>query len=172
MNNEIRKTLESSFVEEMTEFSEKTDQKERITNLKIASVVLKMLKEDGDAKLDSMNREERNLIERKKLTLDRSRLNFEKKKFAIDHEMEEAKLALAIKQFELERDRIDFERNKQKEAKNQARLETFAKIGIAVLSLVPAVLSFVGGMFALKLEYHDMGRTPSAFKDFMRNVKN
>lgn len=41
--------------------------------------------------------------------------------------------------------------------------------GIKIASVIfPAALYFTGMMFSLKLEYNDMGRTPGAFKDFLK----
>lgn len=172
MNNEIRQILEDSLTDEMSSFKVASDPKDKLTDLKLAAVMLKMLKEDEESKTEEQNRSARLLLDQKKLSLDRSRLNFEKEKHANEHALETAKLALQSQQIKLDKERFEFEKQKQKETVNQSRFETISKIGIALLGLVPAVLSFIGGVMALKLEYNDMGRTPSLFKDFMHNVKN
>ncbi len=59
--------------------------------------------------------------------------------------------------------------SKSAEDDKKAKRDRFIDLGLKVASIViPASLYFAGMIMSMKLEYIDNGRTPGAFKDFIK----
>lgn len=59
--------------------------------------------------------------------------------------------------------------NKSTEDDKKAKRDRFIDLGLKVAGIViPASLYFVGMIMSMKLEYVDNGRTPGAFRDFIK----
>lgn len=172
MKDTIQTDLETALENEISSFKSETDPKISIGHLKLATVISKLIRDEAAQQADELNRQERLTLDKEKLKLERSKFNWEKKKVTFEQQLEAQKLQLSVRQYDLEQEKLRFEMEKQLETRKSARLDAYTKWILAGVALVPALLSFAGGMMALKLEYHDMGRTPSSFKDFMRGVKN
>jgi len=172
MNDKTKTELDTALESEISDYQSETDPKVKVGHLKLATVIAKLIRDDESQQADEQNRQERLTLDKEKLKLERSKFNFEKKKLQFEQEIEVRKIDLMVQQHDLEKAKLQFEMQKQLETRKSAKWETYSKWILAAAGLVPAILAFTGGMMALKLEYHDMGRTPSSFKDFMRGVKN
>lgn len=59
--------------------------------------------------------------------------------------------------------------SKSAENDKKAKRDRFIDLGLKVAGIViPASLYFIGMIMSMKLEYVDNGRTPGAFKDFIK----
>lgn len=172
MNDTIQTELETALESEVSDYQSETDLKLKVGHLKLATVIAKLIRDEQTQQADEQNRQERLALDQEKLKLERSKFNFEKKKFQFEQELETQKVNLSVQQHDLERAKLEFEMQRQLETRKSAKWEIYSKWILAAAGLIPAILAFTGGMMALKLEYRDMGRTPSSFKDFMRGVKN
>lgn len=170
MKDAIQTKLETALESEVTSYTNEPDAKVKVGHLKLASVIAKMIRDEETQKADEKNREERLSLDKEKLKFEKSKFNFEKTKYKFEQEVEAQKIALSIQEQELEKLKLEFEKSKQLEAKKAARVDIAVKCALAGVALIPPILAFVGGIMTLKLEYNDMGRTPSTFKDFMRKI--
>lgn len=170
MKDTIQTELETALESEVTSYNIEPDAKVKLGHLKLASVIAKMIRDEETQEADEQNRQERLQLDKEKFKLEKSKFNFEKSKQSFEQEIEAQKIALSTQQQELEKSKLEFERSKQAEAKKSAKVDVAVKCALAGVALIPPILAFVGGIMTLKLEYNDMGRTPSTFKDFMRKI--
>lgn len=170
MRDNIQIELETALENEVASYNLETDAKVKLDHLKRAAVIEKLLRDKTTQEADEQNRKERLELDQDKFKLDKSKFNFEKSKQSFEQEIEARKIDLAAQQHELDKSKFEFEKSKQADAKKSAKVDVAVKCILAGAALVPSILAFVGGILTLKLEYNDMGRTPSTFKDFMRKI--
>lgn len=171
MSKNIRKELTSCLEQDIESYNNETDLKLKYGRVKIVKEVSEILRNERLTDSEERNKKERLLLDKEKLALEQQRFEFEKEKTIRQLKIDEDRLKLDNKKLELDEQELIFEKEKTKTEERNAIIETGTKIFVTILGLAPAVLYFAGSMIGYKLEYLDMGRTPSSTKDFLRKLK-
>lgn len=92
-------------------------------------------------------------------------LEEDKRKTLKAESLQEKELSLREKEVSLREKEV----SKSAEDEKKAKRDRFIDLGLKVAGIViPASLYFAGMIMSMKLEYVDNGRTPGAFKDFIK----
>lgn len=139
---------------------------------------------DMSGAYDNVESEERETMRKEMLDINNMILNDDKfeeeKRKALKAEslrekevnLQEKELGLREKEVSLREQELSLrekEINKSAEDDKKAKRDRLIDLGLKVAGIViPASLYFAGMIMSMKLEYVDNGRTPGAFKDFIK----
>ena len=112
--------------------------------------------EDMSGAYDNVESEKREIMRKEMLDINNMILNDDK----FEEEKRKALKAESLRGKEI---------SKSAEDDKKAKRDRFIDLGLKVAGIViPASLYFAGMIMSMKLEYVDNGRTPGAFKDFIK----
>nr|DAP44104.1 MAG TPA: hypothetical protein [Caudoviricetes sp.] len=128
------------------------------TKTNLTSVLRVMSSSYGNAEPEKRETMRKEMLDINNMILNDDKFEEEKRKSLKAESLREKEVSLREKEV-----------SKSAEDDKKAKRDRFIDLGLKVAGIViPASLYFAGMIMSMKLEYVDNGRTPGAFKDFIK----
>ena len=142
------------------------------TKTNLTSVLRVMSSSYGNAEPEKRETMRKEMLDINNMILNDDKFEEEKRKSLKAESLREKEINLREKEVSLREKEINLrekEVSKSAEDEKKAKRDRFIDLGLKVAGIViPASLYFAGMIMSMKLEYVDNGRTPGAFKDFIK----
>ena len=142
------------------------------TKTNLTSVLRVMSSSYGNAEPEKRETMRKEMLDINNMILNDDKFEEEKRKTLKAESLQEKELSLREKEVSLREKEVSLrekEVSKSAEDDKKAKRDRFIDLGLKVAGIViPASLYFAGMIMSMKLEYVDNGRTPGAFKDFIK----
>ena len=149
------------------------------TKTNLTSVLRVMSSSYGNAEPEKRETMRKEMLDINNMILNDDKFEEEKRKSLKAESLQEKELSLREKEVSLREKEVSLrekevslrekEVSKSAEDDKKAKRDRFIDLGLKVAGIViPASLYFAGMIMSMKLEYVDNGRTPGAFKDFIK----
>lgn len=142
------------------------------TKTNLTSVLRVMSSSYGNAEPEKRETMRKEMLDINNMILNDDKFEEEKRKSLKAESLREKEINLREKEVSLREKEISLrekEVSKSAEDEKKAKRDRFIDLGLKVAGIViPASLYFAGMIMSMKLEYVDNGRTPGAFKDFIK----
>ena len=135
------------------------------TKMNLTSVLRVMSSSYGNAEPEKRETMRKEMLDINNMILNDDKFEEEKRKSLKAESLQEKEINLREKEISLREKEV----SKSAEDEKKAKRDRFIDLGLKVAGIViPASLYFAGMIMSMKLEYVDNGRTPGAFKDFIK----